>query len=243
MTTALIYVHVTRPDAADEFNYLARKFLASYKDFTADTPHTLVVVWANGEPSDVAKSVYDGMSCRFISYDGGGMDVGAQQHAALAATEDFAVAINSRAFFHREGWLRRLVECREQEGPGVYAGMASYEGCPLGQVWPNPHLRTVFYGMDTALWKSYPHIVNSRADSFRFESGEWNVANWCLDNGHKAKLVTWDECLDKPDWRKPPNVFRRGNQTNCLVWDRHTQIFSDNPGAHAHLEGLANGTP
>jgi hypothetical protein len=29
-----------------------------------------------------------------------------------------------------------------------------------------------------------------------------------------------------PHWRKPENIFRRGDQSNLLVWDRHTEIFA-----------------
>lgn len=243
MTVSLIYVHVARPEAADEFNAAARKFVASYKQFDSGFQHDLVVVFCNGPATPEMIDIYDGLTPFNVFYEGGGRDIGAQQHAAKSLNCDFVVAVNSRVYFHKEGWLKRMVESREQNGPGVYSAMASFEGCPLGQVWPNPHLRTAFYGMDTELWKAFPHTVNSREDSFRFESGEWNVANWCEANGHRAMLVSWGGCWNRHDWRKVPHGFRTGDQSNCLVWDRHCDIFFSDPSNQPHLERLANGTP
>lgn len=243
MTVDLVYVHVARPEAAAEFNEAARKFIASYKEFPPEHEHKLFVVFCNGDPTLEMTAIYDGLDCAHRSYNGSGMDVGAQQAASRTTNGEFIASVNSRVFFHRAGWLKRMMEAREENGPGIYGSMASFEGCPLGQVWPNPHLRTAFYGLDSKLWLEFPHTVNSREDSFRFESGEWNIANWCEANGHKAMLVSWGGCWHRGDWRKVPHGFRSGDQSNCLVWDRHSTIFNDNPGAHAHLEGLANGTP
>lgn len=243
MTFELFYVHVARPEAADEFNEAGRKFVASYKQFPAGHEHKLTIVFCNGTPTEEMISIYDGLTIETKSYEGSGRDIGAQQSAAKESSCDFSVAVNSRAYFHKAGWLKRIMKARRQNGPGVYAAMASFEGCPLGQVWPNPHLRTAFYGMDTKLWLEFPHTVNSREDSFRFESGEWNIANWCEANGYRAMLVSWGGCWDRKDWRKVPNGFRSGDQSNCLVWDRHCDIFFSNPGAQPHLHGLANGTP
>lgn len=243
MTVALIYVHIARPEAAEEFNAEAVKFVSTYKQFPPGCQHDIVVVFCNGKATPEMIEIYEGLTPKNVFYEGAGRDIGAQQEAARGIKSDFVVAANSRVQFRKEGWLKRMVEAREQNGPGVYAAMASYEGCPLGQVWPNPHLRTAFYGMDARLWREFPHTVNSREDSFRFESGEWNIANWCEANGHRAMLVSWGGCWDRQDWRKVPDGFRSGDQSNCLVWDRHCDIFADNPGAQSHLAGLANGTP
>lgn len=243
MTTALVYVHVARPEAFEEFNQEARKFIATYREFPPEWDHDLVIVFCNGQATPEMIEIYDGLVSKNLFYEGSGMDIGAQQFAACRCRQQFVICANSRTYFHKAGWLKRMVECREQFGPGVYGAMASYEGCPLGQIWPTPHLRTAFYGMDSELWREFPHTVNSREDSFRFESGEWNIANWCESRGERAMLVSWGGCWEKSDWRKVPNGFRNGDQSNCLVWDRHCNIFFDNPGAQSHLERLANGTP
>lgn len=243
MTVELIYVHPVRQSGDEEFNEAARKFVASYKQYPPGCQHDLSVVYCNGQATPEMIDIYDGLTPTNVFYDGNGRDIGAQQSEAIASKSDFSIAVNSRVYFHKEGWLKRMVDAREQNGPGVYSAMASYEGCPLGQVWPNPHLRTAFYGMDSKLWREFPHTVNSREDSFRFESGEWNIANWCESNGYRAMLVSWGGCWNKNDWRKVPNGFRAGDQSNCLVWDRHCDIFFSNPAAQPHLTGLANGTP
>ena len=62
------------------------------------------------------------------------------------------------------------------------------------------------------------------------------------EEGLQTRLVTWDGSYDLPDWRKPPNIFRRGDQSNLIVRDRHADAYtvSDAEGK-AKLEGLANG--
>jgi hypothetical protein len=38
-------------------------------------------------------------------------------------------------------------------------------------------------------------------------------------------LVTWDGFYLRDEWRKAPNIFRRGDQSNCLMFDRHHEIY------------------
>ena len=93
----------------------------------------------------------------------------------------------------------------------------------------------------------YPHQVETRQDTYRFECLRWpdgtgTFTEWVIKKGLKTMLVTWDGEYDLPDWRKPPNIFRRGDQSNLIVKDRHCEAYdvSDAEGK-AKLEGLANG--
>jgi hypothetical protein len=170
-------------------------------------------------------------------YFGDGFDIGAHQHAAnsIPPEYDFAVFCSTQVHFHREGWLKRMVEAREQFGPGLYGAMASREN--------HPHLRTCFFGCDPADFRAYPWVINSKALSLEFESGKTGFWTWIRANGRKEVLVAWDGFYDeRKDWRKPDNIFRRGDQSNCLVWDRHTELYAKaTPEEKAMLEQLADG--
>lgn len=64
-----------------------------------------------------------------------------------------------------------------------------------------------------------------------FESCQGGFTDWCVKRGYPVRMVTEAETYEPKDWRKPANIFRRGDQSNCLVWDRHTDIY-----ARANLE-------
>ena len=90
--------------------------------------------------------------------------------------------------------------------------------------------------------------VNSRDDTYRFEVFGFspevpNFTQWVRNKGLQTRLVTWDGVYDLPDWRKPQNIFRRGDQSNLIVKDRHCEAYevSDVDGK-ARLEALAGGT-
>jgi hypothetical protein len=45
-----------------------------------------------------------------------------------------------------------------------------------------------------------------------------------------------------PDWRKPPNIFRRGDQSNCLLFDHHCDTYAAaSQEERARLEAMADG--
>jgi hypothetical protein len=170
--------------------------------------------------------MFRGMANRFLNYHGGGWDIGAAQWAAGHLDVDFLVLANSGVFFHRPGWLKRLIEARHAGGEGLYGAMASYEPSPYvpGQV--NPHIRTSFYACNPRIFREYPHLIDSREKSLAFEAGEWNFLRWFESRGLPGFMVTWDGCYGKEEFRKPPNIFRKGDQSNLLVWDRYSEMYA-----------------
>jgi hypothetical protein len=56
-------------------------------------------------------------------------------------------------------------------------------------------------------------------------------------------MVTWDGEWRRKDWRTPQNIFRRGDQSNLLVCDHHTEIYTalTDPVAIRQHQNLANG--
>lgn len=254
MNITLLYVHVVSPtvsgDTPEMFRSAVRDFSSTYKQFDPGHKHDLIVIGYNGQVPDEDRSAYDGIRAEFASYHGHGRDIAASASVARRLDSDLVIQLSTYTRFHREGWLSRFVDEVEKHGEGVYGASASYEQCPVcyhvGRkfYFPNPHIRTSCWGMSGRMWKINPHtssIVN-RENGFEFESGLWNVSSWATSVGLQSRLVTWESSYSASMWRTPRNIFRRGDQSNCLVFDRHHDIFfSSSRLKRARLAFSANG--
>jgi hypothetical protein len=233
MKVSVVFVRVvTKP----EYQHGAQRWLQSYLDFKADYPHEVIVInrYANS-PDDM----FDIVGAKHIRYDGGGWDCGAWQYAGWNIETDLLVCFNSSTYLTGPRWLKHFVAAVEEFGDGLYGPLSSYEIIP--------HIRTPCMIFQPYVIRNYPMEVTSRDDTYRFESFGFsdqypNFTQWVRQKGLQTRLVTWDGVYDLPDWRKPDNIFRRGDQSNLIVKDRHCEAYevSDAEGK-AKLEHLANG--
>jgi len=241
MRVALVYIHVVNPEANSTELYLAcsKRFAATYYLFPPGLEHDLFVVSCQGQGKLPPLDIFAPLPVNYEVYDGGGWDIGAYQMMARKLDHDFVVFATSRVHLHKPGWLHRIVNCREQFGEGLYGNSGSYEHCSLwrtdirNEPVRNPHIRTEFFGCNPAIMRTYPMAINSRHTSFQFESDRNSLTNFYISKGLETRVATWDGCYRIPDWRTPPNIFRRGDQSNLLVWDRHTDIYH---GAEPHVK-------
>lgn len=210
------------------------RFSETFKNFPPEHDYALYLTCHWGTPTDRIRKMFYGLKAIYLDYNGDGCQIGAQQNTALICPRDFFVGFTVHNYFHRSGWLKRMMEAREKHGPGLYGSSASLEG--------SPHIRTAGYGMDRALWGKYPQSIDTRDACSRFENGDWSVTKFVTDQGLPAMQVTWDGEQSQEDWRKPDGVFRRGEQNAMLMWDRHTEIYSDaEPEEKKLLEQLSDG--
>lgn len=240
MKVVLLYLYVHNNKELDE---CAKRFRDTYNQFPAGADHELSIVCGDGPVTDTVQKRFHGLASVFTEYPQAGWDIGAEQYMAHRTDCDFMIFMTSRTHFWKGGWLKRFVEARQQFGEGLYGSTGSYEACPQNlRKKPNPHIRTAFYGCNPALFRRYPYIIDNREKGFRFESGVWNFTQWFTDMGWRTLMVAWDGVYDKPNWRKPKEIFRRGNQTNLIAYDRHSHIYAS---ASAHdkkvLERSADG--
>lgn len=227
--TTLIYLHVAKsgyPEAPPPEYYLpySRRFAETYKKFRPETDHRLIVCLCGDENAE-AKNVYDGLNVTFDVYLGAGSDIGACQYVLKKVPDEFAVCMSTPVYFWKHGWLEKLAEARQKHGDGLYGPMASLH--------VNPHIRTSCWAVDPKTFAQYPNLVDTREKACWFEHAnkDWVISKWYEDNKKPAMLVTWDQVLERKDWRTPPNIFRRGDQSNCLVRDQHWDKYA---AAHYH---------
>jgi hypothetical protein len=220
----------------------ARKFAETYRLFPPEIEHHLLVVCCNGPVTGPVTQLFQSAPATFVIYRGGGWDCGAAQETAQTVDCDFLVIANARVYFQRPGWMRRLAEARAEYGEGLYGASASYETLPFVPGELNPHIRTSFYGYNPQIFREYPHRIDSREKCYKFESGAWNFTRWFEQRGAPCRMVTWDGSYRKEDFRKPANVFRRGDQSNLIIRDGQTDMYEQaGTQRRAELETLANG--
>jgi len=195
------------------------------------------------DPDAEVREIFRGLPVEFARYDGAGYDIGAHQHCAFEIGDAFQLSVSTRTFFHREGWLAQLLKARDYFGPGLFGVAVSRETGIL-------HFRTYCYGMEASDWRDYPHLINSRNMTFAFEHGAFNhpsgsLLNWAMHRPHMAvACVYWDGGWREREWFDRPEIFRTGNQSNLLAFDRHTEIWrglSPDQQAHWHNRAFREG--
>lgn len=233
MRVTVVFVRVvTKP----EYDHGTKRWLDSYKKYPGWYQHDLVVINRYADSND---SMFDLPRTRELRYDGGGWDCGTWKFAGANIETDLLVCFNSSTYITGEGWLKRFVDAVEANGMGLYGPLASYEVIP--------HIRTPCMIFQPKIVNEYPAEVNDRQDTYRFEvfgypNGPLNFTQHTRSKGYKTLLVTWDGVYDLSWWRSGRNIFRRGDQSNLIVKDRHCEAYevSDKDGK-LRLERLADG--
>lgn len=226
MNTVLVYLFPL--DASEHFRPHAERWAKGYRQFAAGCSHQVLICASNGSVSREDKQLFEGVNPQWDdSYRGNAWDNGEFQYIARNHDADMMLFMNGRAHFWKENWLKPFVDAFVKFGEkGLYGNAASFESCPVDPMpWPNPHIRTPCFATSPKVFRKFCYDLSHREHSGYFESGRWNFSEWFRERGLPVKLVTRDGVYDREQWRKPENIFRRGNQSNCLVWDKHHQEY------------------
>lgn len=244
MNVSLIYLHVVSQGykgAAPPEYYLpfSKRWVKTYMRFRPRVSHNIRIVCCGSSKNDIVEKTYEGFECEFDTYIGEGSDIGACQHAIKNVDADFVVCMSTPVYFWMDGWLERLIEARELYGDGIYGPMASYEA--------SPHIRTSCWCVDPKTFILYPHLIDTRekccwAESNDHNGDNWQISTWYKSIGKPTMMVASDSIRPMDQWRTPDNVFRRGDQSNCIIRDQHVDVYD---AAHYHerleLEARADG--
>lgn len=238
----ILYVH---PVFSEDYNNVARRFVDTYKRFPAGASHKLWVICNGGVLSPQQKAIYAGTNPVFMSRDNTGWDVGAFLDACTAIVEsgvkcDMVMCCGSNTHFKRAGWLRRLSDVWDKNGPGMYGVTASYE--------IRPHFNTSSFVCPPKLVADYPFSVTCMEDRYHFEWGSRSLMRQAESAGMPVLLVTWDGEYPVSQFRKARNGYRNGDQSGCLAYFRHSDTYDAAPqDQRFHLaeyaDGLRSNTP
>ncbi len=231
----VVYIHAPRSAKCESE---VGHFIESYLQFPPLYPHDTVVV-CNGFPVD------DSIRARFAvlpnviyhNHDNSGWDIGAYLAVSHLVTSDAQFCLGTPTFFRRSGWLKRIAEAWQRHGPGFYGTNAAFNF--------RPHINSTGFACPPEFLRSYPFPVVSKRERYDFEHSISKAA-WVIADraGYPAKLVTWDSEYDWPEWRSAPNIFHRGDQSNCLTyWNRHLNYEQASPAGKFTLARDSDGIP
>lgn len=208
------YIVVSHGPSA--LTYSAR-FVRTYLEHPPGIDHQLLIVCNGGIPSADILTTFKPLNCSFLYRpNDSGFDISAYGDVAEKTDADFLVCFGESVYFHRQHWLSRMVEAREQLGPGMYGFFSSY--------MVRAHLNTTAFACDPKFIRSYP-IVDSRWGRYEFEHGTTALWRRIVSWGGRAFFVTWDGIWEPVQWRQPENILWRGNQSNLLVFCNHTERY------------------
>lgn len=211
----------------------AARFVSSYIEHPPGYPHRTMVVSNGGEPTGIMRSIFAPLGdCEWLTHDNSGFDIGGFQAAAPHIKDDIMLCFGQWVYFHRAGWLRRMVDAWLQHGHGCYSGTASHAS--------GPHLQTSGFWCPPWLVEQHPHKVVSRSERYDFEHGPNALWRRAANQNLPALLVTWDGEYPLGKWRSPRNIIWRGDQSNCLYWTNHTDVYKNFPSRRAELAGYAD---
>jgi hypothetical protein len=201
-----------------EFFDHAFRFVDSYFNHPPGIDHETIVV-CNGAPVDfTSKCLFGGLPhCEFFEHNDSGKDIGAYAAVSKSCPSDMMACFGGHTYFRRQGWLKRLAEAWQKNGPGLYGSLASYE--------IRPHFCTTGIAFPPSLLASYPFPVVTDADRYAFEHGPNSFVNYAIRRKLPVRLVTWDSDWPVNKWRWPENCYARGDQSNCLCYFRVSDSF------------------
>lgn len=215
MKILVAYVVVTGGPVAA--NYAAR-FVSTYHENPPGLAHDTLII-CNGGPLPLDEAlIFSSLHPIFLPrVNDPGWDISAFIDVARGAGSNYDAIFccGESVHFHRQGWLARLVSAWERHGPGMYG--------PLSSNTIRGHLNTTAFLCPPSLLAKYPSAVFDRKSRYEFEHGERSFWRRLSMKNIPVRLVTWDGEWTPKTWRVPANILWRGDQSNCLVWECHTE--------------------
>ena len=201
-----------------EHNAMEERLVRSYVANPPGVDHKTILICQGGDADSEMLKSWSQLQCvtRFVR-SGEGRDIGGYIDAAEAVDTDVMLCMGGNATVRRSGWMKRMEDAWLKHGPGFYGSLTSYQ--------IRPHFNTSGFWLSPKLMMSYPHRVVTKDDRYEFEHGAGALWLRAHRQGLPTKLVTWDGEYDLPDWRIPPNISCRGDQSNCLTYFRVNYDF------------------
>ena len=192
MKVAICYVHPACNQ--DVYGPAARRFASTYIEHPPGNTDHDIWVCHNGAcgRGPYQDKLFDPLPVNWFEHTNWGKDIGAFQVAAETIPCDLLVCFGSHIYFHRAGWLDRMIKALENNGPTIFGAWGFHV--------PRPHLRTTGFWLPPELMKAYPTQV-SDGTRYEFEHGADSITLWCQKLGFEPMLVTWNGELKMADWR------------------------------------------
>jgi hypothetical protein len=232
----LCYICVTHGVNTEHF---ASRFVATYLAFPPGVEHRTIIA-CNGGPLKTEMGLLFASlpSVEFFPRENdGGWDISAYLAAARGPcfNDDMMVCMGESVYFHRAGWLKRMVDAWTEQGPGMYGFFSSHV--------IRAHLNTTAFCITPKALRAYSHPVRDRGARYEYEHGPGAFWRSCMINGMPVRFVTWDGIWLPTQWRAPNNILSRGDQSNLLCWCNHTENYFNADAATKNLWARLSDSP
>lgn len=226
MRVCLVYIVVTQGVRSAFF---ASRFIGTYQTIEPGHPHETIVVCNGGPLSTELGLMFEPLNPVFFPRENdAGWDLSGYIAAAHgpAVDADCMVCMGESVYFHRAGWLARIVEEWNRYGPGMYGFYSSFI--------QRPHMNTTAFATHPRLLREYPFAVKTHGERYNFEHGHNSFWRYVRNRAMPTRLITWDGCWEPFLWRYASNILFRGDQSNCLALCNHTSRYAEaDPGTQA----------
>lgn len=210
MRIAIIYVF---PDMLlATYVPLAQRFVKTYIDNPpGEADHEIHVAVKLGIEREIPSytKLFRPLSIEFHMHGNVGKDIGSYQILASQLQADLIVCLGAPIHFTRAGWLDRIVQVYEENGPALY-------GC-WGFHQPADHIRTTAFWCPPQLLASYPISINND-NRYEFEHGRQSITAHVRSMGLEAYMVTWNGAFPRDEWK---HVDRKESLFLDQHWDRN----------------------
>lgn len=207
MKVSVVYVY---PDLSHlTFMPLALRFVSSYlANPPGQYPHDIHVMINAGNHSRIPfyEKLFSPLPVTYSFHDNTGKDIGAFQRASRLIPCDLMVCLGSPIHFRRFGWLDRIIDTYERNGPGLYGCWAFHQ--------PSDHIRTTAFWCPPHLLATFPYGVGNDM-RYEFEHGRRSIVNFTTSLGLDNYMVTWSGCYKRNGWHHVENA-------DCLMLDQFT---------------------
>ena len=216
----------------EEHKRWAHRFVFSITHHRPSLPYKFTVI-CNGPHFD-GEEVFGPMGkYQVFHHDDSGWDIGGYIAFSKVCSDDILYCMGGTAYVRSDAWLERPLESWSKHGPGMHGTLATFE--------IRPHINTSGFITTPELLSAYPLPVESKQHRYEFEHGFNSF--WIMVNraGLQTLLVTHCGEYSWPDWRHPPNIYRRGDQSNLLTHFRHTDNYAAaDPTLRGFMESMAD---
>lgn len=221
MKVRVAYVAVSHSPAMPDF---AARFAATYNQFPPGADHSTTIVCNGGPLKADQQFLFSGIpGVEFYPrQNDDGYDISGYQDIASHTNADMLVCLGESVYFHRAGWLKRMVEAWEKYGPGMYGFFSSHN--------VRAHMNTTAFVIDPKMLLSYPLKIRDKPSRYEFEHGSDSFWRYLYLQRIPTMFVTWDGDWQPRHWRDPQNILHRGTQKNLLAWCNHTDRFATGSG-------------
>jgi hypothetical protein len=212
MKISFVYLDIMKPN----FETFTKRFIDTYTAHPAGADHELVIGVVGKDSTGNRLKAFDSFKCRFIEVSEDGWGITCFQKIAGHLDSDFAVFCEAKSYFHRAGWLKKMLEARMSFDEGLYGGSGHSLECV-------PHLRAALFGCHPKALTSFRPIT-TREEAGQYEHGKDNFTDTFKSRAHS---VMWDGVVHYPFNVVTKNNFRDGDQSNLLALDRHTDLYAE----------------